>query len=127
MLRFILGLSSIFYLVAFISMVQLIISCFAEYQRLKQPSVLRACRITTQKFIYFVVFIAAILRGAYFTTPEVLQPDWATYLMSSFYPLLVTCGSLIVCFWAEVSDLEAWPEGFTIIVLLIFRYSTCVI
>lgn len=50
-------------------MIQLLICCVAEYQRLKQPSFLRAFRLTTQKLLYFVVFIAALLRGAYFTTP----------------------------------------------------------
>lgn len=48
---------------------QLLICIVAEYQRLKQPSLLRACRISTQKLLYFVVFVAAMLRGAYFTTP----------------------------------------------------------
>lgn len=63
------GVSSVFYFVALVSIIQLLICIVAEYQRLKQPSLLRACRITTQKLLYFVVFIAATLRGAYFTTP----------------------------------------------------------
>lgn len=64
-----LGVSSVFYFVAALSIVQLLICCVAEYQRLKQPSLLRALRLTTQKLLYFVVFVAALLRGAYFTTP----------------------------------------------------------
>lgn len=63
------GVSSVFYFVALVSIIQLLICIVAEYQRLKQPSFLRACRISTQKLLYFVVFIAATLRGAYFTTP----------------------------------------------------------
>lgn len=63
------GVSSVFYFVAVLSIVQLLICCVAEYQRLKQPSVLGALRLTTQKLLYFVVFMAALLRGAYFTTP----------------------------------------------------------
>lgn len=63
------GISSVFYLVALVSVIQLFICIVAEYQRLKQPSVLRACRVTTQKMLYFMVFVAASLRGAYFTTP----------------------------------------------------------
>lgn len=58
-----------FYFVALFSIVQLLICIIAEYQRLKQPSLLAACRISTQKLLYFVVFVAATLRGAYFTTP----------------------------------------------------------
>lgn len=121
------GISSVFYFVAIVSLIQLLICIVSEYQRLKQPSFLRACRLTTQKLLYFVVFIAALLRGAYFTTPvsfissfahililvltkkstfllqEVLQPVWASNLMSAYYPLLMTCASLVVCLWAEVS------------------------
>lgn len=66
---FVVGVSSVFYFVAALSIVQLFICCVAEYQRSKQPSVLRAFRLTTQKLLYFVVFVAALLRGAYFTTP----------------------------------------------------------
>lgn len=118
------GISAVFYFVALVSVIQLLICIVAEYQRLKQPSVLRACRITTQKMLYFMVFIAASLRGAFFTTPVSrmnlvfvvalkivftfflqldLQPQWAVTLMSAYYPLLMTCASLIVCMWAEVS------------------------
>lgn len=99
---YLVSISSVFYVVAFISLIQLLICCFAEYKRLKQPSFFKAFRITTQKFLYFVVFIAALLRATYFANPEV-QPSWSYYLMSAYYPLLMTCASLIVCFWAEVS------------------------
>ena len=99
---YLVSISSVFYVVAFISLIQLLICCFAEYKRLKQPSFFKAFRITTQKFLYFVVFIAALLRATYFSNPEV-QPSWSYYLMSAYYPLLMTCASLIVCFWAEVS------------------------
>lgn len=100
------GISSVFYFVAFISLVQLMICIIAEYQRLKQPSFLRACRLTTQKLLYFFVFIASVLRGAYFTTPETLQPAWVSYLMSAYYPLVMTCASLVVCLWAEIFHLR---------------------
>lgn len=63
------GVSSIFYFVALFSLIQLLICIIAEYQRLKRPSIVRACRITAQKLLYFIVFLAAVLRGAYFTTP----------------------------------------------------------
>lgn len=100
------GVSSIFYLVALVSVIQLLICIIAEYQRLKQPSLLRACRLTTQKLLYFFVFVASLVRGAYFTTPEISQPVWATTLMSAYYPLLMTCASLVVCLWAEVFHLR---------------------
>lgn len=63
------GISSIFYLVALVSFIQLVICIITEYQKLKHPSVLQSCRITTQKLLYFVVFLASTLRGAYFTKP----------------------------------------------------------
>lgn len=63
------GISSVFYFVALISLIQLMICIAAEYQRLKQPTFLKACRMTAQKLLYFVIFIASLLRGAYFTTP----------------------------------------------------------
>lgn len=114
------GISSIFYLVALVSFIQLIICIITEYQKLKHPSVLQSCRITTQKLLYFVVCLASTLRGAYFTKPVSLkndilkllnniflqlelQPKWAAMLMSAYYPLLMTCSSLVVCYWAEVS------------------------
>lgn len=100
------GVSSIFYIVALVSVIQLLICIIAEYQRLKQPSLLRACRLTTQKLLYFFVCVASLVRGAYFTTPEISQPVWATTLMSAYYPLLMTCASLVVCLWAEVFHLR---------------------
>lgn len=63
------GISSVFYFVALVSLIQLMICIAAEYQRLKHPAILKACRLTTQKLLYFVVFVASLVRGAYFTTP----------------------------------------------------------
>lgn len=61
------SVSSIYYVVALFSLIQLILCIVAEFNRLKQPSLVKACRITTQKLLYFVVCVAASLRGAYFT------------------------------------------------------------
>ena len=42
----------------------------SEYLRMKKhPSLLKACRITTQKLLYFLVFVASVLRGTYFAAP----------------------------------------------------------
>lgn len=40
-----------------------------------------------------------------------LQPQWAVTLMSAYYPLLMTCASLIVCMWAEVSGQQEESSG----------------
>ena len=62
--------SSIFFLLALTSLIQLVMCIHAEYLRMKKnPSVIKACRITTQKLLYFLVFLASILRGAYFAAP----------------------------------------------------------
>ena len=62
--------SSIFFLLALTSLIQLVMCIHAEYLRMKKnPSIIKACRVTTQKFLYFLVFLAAVLRGAYFAAP----------------------------------------------------------
>jgi hypothetical protein len=62
--------ASIFFLLALTSLIQLVMCIHAEYLRMKKnPSILRACRVTTQKFLYFLVFLASVLRGAYFAAP----------------------------------------------------------
>lgn len=61
------SVSTIYYVVALFSLIQLILCIVAEFNRLKQPSLVKACRITTQKLLYFVVCVAASLRGAYFS------------------------------------------------------------
>lgn len=61
--------ASVFLLVAATSLIQLFICIHAEYARLKTPSFFRACRITNQKFLYILVFFAALLRGLYFAYP----------------------------------------------------------
>lgn len=85
------GVSSVFYFVATISFVQLLICCVSEYYRMKQPSILHALHVTTPKLLYFVIFIAALLRGAYFTTPvslNVAQQKCIFQCNSLFIPFL---------------------------------------
>ncbi|XP_028179212.1 uncharacterized protein LOC114366518 isoform X7 [Ostrinia furnacalis] len=99
-------IGGIFLVVAFICAVQLTICVVAEYRRLKAPTFLRACKVTTQKMLYFVAFLASLIRGAYFVSPSAFQEGWATSLLSAYYPLLMSGSSLIVCFWAEVFHLR---------------------
>lgn len=98
--------SSIFFLLALTSLIQLVMCIHAEYLRMKKnASILRACRVTTQKFLYFLVFLASVLRGAYFAAPTI-GSEWSISLMSAYYPVVLTGASLIVCFWAEVFHLQ---------------------
>ncbi|KAI8432563.1 hypothetical protein MSG28_013555, partial [Choristoneura fumiferana] len=81
-------------------------TCLCEIRRLKAPTFLRACKVTTQKMLYLVAFLASLIRGAYFVSPSAFQEGWATSLLSAYYPLLMSGSSLIVCFWAEVFHLR---------------------
>ncbi|XP_068624936.1 uncharacterized protein [Battus philenor] len=99
-------IGGVFLLVAFVCAVQLTICVITEYRRLKAPTFLRACKVTTQKMLYLVAFLASLIRGAYFVSPSAFQEGWATSLLSAYYPLLMSGSSLIVCFWAEVFHLR---------------------
>nr|XP_032523741.1 uncharacterized protein LOC116775056 isoform X1 [Danaus plexippus plexippus]XP_032523742.1 uncharacterized protein LOC116775056 isoform X1 [Danaus plexippus plexippus]XP_032523743.1 uncharacterized protein LOC116775056 isoform X1 [Danaus plexippus plexippus]XP_032523744.1 uncharacterized protein LOC116775056 isoform X2 [Danaus plexippus plexippus]XP_032523745.1 uncharacterized protein LOC116775056 isoform X2 [Danaus plexippus plexippus]XP_032523746.1 uncharacterized protein LOC116775056 iso len=96
-------IGGVFLMVAFVCAVQLTVCVVTEYKRLKAPTILRACKVTTQKMLYFVAFLASFIRGAYFVSPSAFQEGWATSLLSAYYPLMISGSSLIVCFWAEVS------------------------
>ncbi|CAB0012503.1 unnamed protein product [Nesidiocoris tenuis] len=98
--------ATIFFGVALTCFVQLVMSIIAEWNRLKSPSLAGACRITMQKLLYFVVFLATIIKGAYFTSPGAFEEGWYRSLTSAYYPLLLSGSSLIVCFWAEVFHLR---------------------
>merc|ERR1719347_683950 len=98
--------SSIFSLMALTSLIQLGMCIHSEYLRQKSPSLLRSFRVTTQKMLYFLTFIAASLRAIYFASPK-LESSLAASLMSAFYPVLLSGSSLVVCFWAEIFHLQA--------------------
>ncbi|GBP67727.1 hypothetical protein EVAR_40498_1 [Eumeta japonica] len=94
-------IGGVFLLVAGVCAVQLMVCIATEYRRQKSPSLLRACEVTTQKMLYLLAFLAALIRGAYFISPAAFREGWATSLLSAYYPLLMSGSSLIVCFWAE--------------------------
>ncbi|XP_011166782.1 uncharacterized protein LOC105200772 [Solenopsis invicta] len=105
-LSYYVAFASIFFFLAFVCLIQLVMCIVAEWQRMKAPSFLRACRVTNQKVLYFVVFLASVIRGAYFTSPTAFKEGWSRSLLSAYYPLLLSGSSLIVCFWAEVVHLR---------------------
>ncbi|KAG1696111.1 hypothetical protein GQR58_006378 [Nymphon striatum] len=109
--------ATIFYTICAVSMIQLLLCVKSEFNRMKQPSLWKACRITTQKMLYFLIFLASAIRGYYFSSPlaedwfwtkdiDNLSLNWASSLLSAYYPLLLTGASLIVCFWAEVFHIK---------------------
>lgn len=105
-LSYYVAFATVFFLLALVCLIQLVMCIVAEWQRMKAPSFLQACHVTTQKLLYFVVFLASIIRGAYFTSPAAFEEGWSSSLMSAYYPLLLSGSSLIVCFWAEVFHLR---------------------
>merc|ERR1719347_378866 len=98
--------SSIFSLMALTSLIQLGMCIHSEYLRQKSPSIWKAFRVTTQKMLYFLTFLASSLRAIYFASPK-LESSLAASLMSAYYPVLLSGSSLVVCFWAEIFHLQA--------------------
>ncbi len=75
--------ASIFFLLALTSLIQLVMCIHAEYLRMKKnPSILRACRVTTQKLLYFLVFLASALRGTYFAAPVTILLKKSSFFFS---------------------------------------------
>lgn len=111
-LSYYIAFATIFFMLAFVCLIQLIMCIIAEWQKMKAPSFLRACRVTTQKVLYFIVFLASLIRGAYFTSPTAFKEGWSKSLLSAYYPLVLSGSSLIVCFWAEVFHLRnmSWDK-----------------
>lgn len=105
-LSYFVAFSTIFYLICAVSFAQLLICIRSEFSRIKPPSVLNAFKVTTQKALYALICIATFARGFYFSSPNNASLEWASSLMSAYYPLLLTGSSLIVCFWAEVFHLR---------------------
>ncbi|XP_038063823.1 uncharacterized protein LOC119734397 isoform X2 [Patiria miniata] len=96
----------IFYLLSICCTIQLILCIQSDFRRLKNPSFQKALRVTTQKLLYVLVIIAALSRALYFSLQPYLSETWASNMMSMYYPLLLSCFSLVVCFWAEAFHLS---------------------
>lgn len=63
------GIGGVFFFISFVCAIQLVMCIISEYSRLKTPNFLKACKVTTQKLIYFVICLASLIRGAYFIFP----------------------------------------------------------
>ncbi|XP_071820116.1 uncharacterized protein [Apostichopus japonicus] len=98
--------SVIFYVLSSITTIQLIMCIKSEYQKMKNPSVWKACRVTTQKLLYLFVICASLSRGLYFTIQDSIPIHWADNIMSLYYLLLFSGCTLVVCFWAEMFHIQ---------------------
>lgn len=101
-LSYYIAFSAIFYIICAVSIIQLLVCIKSEFRRMKTSSLVKACRVTTQKALYVLICIATAIRGFYFSSPNNSAVQWTSSLLSAYYPLLLTGSSLIVCFWAEV-------------------------
>lgn len=63
------GIGGVFFFIGVVCAIQLIMCIISEYTKLKAPTFLKACKVTTQKVIYFVICLASLIRGAYFIFP----------------------------------------------------------
>ncbi|CAH1272207.1 MARCH5 [Branchiostoma lanceolatum] len=100
-MSYFIGFGFVFYFLVLVSSTQLVLCVRSEFQRQKEPSLFKACKMTTQKMLYLLTLLAAASRAAYFTAQEYIPIQWALNLMSAYYPLLITGSSLVVCVWAE--------------------------
>ncbi|CAG0917605.1 unnamed protein product [Notodromas monacha] len=103
--NYFIAFASIFYVMCAVSMGQLLVYTWAEFQRMKAPSFRIVFRPTVQKSLYFIIFLASALRAAYFSAQDTASSCWASSLLGAYYAVLLTGSSLIVCFWAEVFHL----------------------
>lgn len=97
--------ATIFFVIGTVSFVQLLLCVRSEFLKMKTPNFWQACRVTTQKALYLLMFLAAGVRGVYFSSSVKAPHEWAPYLLSAYYTILLTGASLIVCFWAEIFHL----------------------
>ena len=98
--------SAIFSLLLIIGAVQLFICIYAEYKKLKHPTICCAFRLTTQKLLLGVVIAASSTRVLYFSLQGVIPEQWLIPMESAYHPLLITGLSLVVCYWSEAFFLE---------------------
>lgn len=97
--------ATIFFCICLVSITQLIICIHSEYKKMKPgPSVVKACRVTTQKAIYLIIAMASFIRGLHFSFQG--STEWGWVLLSAYFPLLLTGYSIIICFWAEIFHLQ---------------------
>ena len=69
-----------------------------------------------------IMRISMFLSNLFLYLQSAFQEGWATSLLSAYYPLLMSGSSLIVCFWAEVSQFIQFYCSF---IKCITKYFAC--
>jgi len=105
--------SIIFYVLTTISFVQLFFCIRSEYSKQKKKSVLAACRITVQKFLYICTAVACLSRGLLFTLRNIgaIEDRLYTPALCTYYALITSSLALIVCYWCEIFFTEDAAHG----------------
>jgi len=105
--------SIIFYLLTTISFLQLFFCIRSEYSKQKKKSILAACRLTVQKFLYICTAVACLSRGLLFTLRNVgaIEDRLYTPALCTYYALITSSLALIVCYWCEIFFTEDAAHG----------------
>ncbi|XP_033728624.1 uncharacterized protein LOC117317795 [Pecten maximus] len=97
----------IFIMLSIVSFVQLCLCIRNEYISQGRKSLKEAIfRLTGQKLLYALTIFATAIRGIYFFTKLHVSELVSNNLWTAYYPLLLSCFSFIVCFWAEAFHVE---------------------
>ncbi|XP_028395018.1 uncharacterized protein LOC114519143 [Dendronephthya gigantea] len=107
-LGYYIGFGIVFYLISFISLLQLVFCIRSELQRMARPQFWKACHVTIQKLLYLYVIVAAGSRGVYYTTEVTLPQQWRVDLFDVYYPFVICSFTALICFWAEAFHLSGW-------------------
>ncbi|XP_078379127.1 uncharacterized protein LOC144662230 [Oculina patagonica] len=95
------GFGAVFFFVCAVSAAQLVLCVRSEFQKLKRPSLAKACRLTVQKTLYICMIIACGSRGTYYSIQRYLPDSLGVNLFNAYYPFIISGFSIIICFWAE--------------------------
>ncbi|XP_060074722.1 uncharacterized protein LOC132554421 [Ylistrum balloti] len=102
-----LAFGCIFVMLSMVSLVQLCLCIRNEYISHGRKSLKQATfHLTGQKLLFGLTVFATAIRGIYFFTKLHVSELVSNNLWMAYYPLLLSCFSFIVCFWAEAFHVE---------------------
>ena len=64
----------------------------------------KAFRTTLQKCLLGSVIMATGTRAIYYSVLTFIPTKWGEILLNLYYPALLSAFSLLICFWADVSQ-----------------------
>ncbi|KAK3596817.1 hypothetical protein CHS0354_015670 [Potamilus streckersoni] len=115
--RYFLTFGAVFVCLGAVAFVQLCLCIWGEHSRRKCSSLTNAYKFTIQKFLYFLIICATVVRGTYYLTKWRASDGATSELWLVYYPLLLTSFSLIVGLWAEDLVSRLYNGMFALIIL----------